>query len=68
MRVIIARNISPDIMPVTNRGEIAKDLSVPEDRLHKPEIREVRTAVVGIIETSALLELGKTYEDIDSTD
>ena len=50
MRVIIAGNISPDIVPVTNRGEIAEDLSVPEDRLHKPEIREVRAAVVGIIE------------------
>ena len=50
LRVVIAGNIAPHIVPVPDGGQITEDLAISENRLHQPEIGQMCAAVIGVVE------------------
>ena len=49
-RVVIARHIAADVMPMADRGEIAKHLAVMEIGADQFEIRQMGAALVRVVE------------------
>ena len=49
-RIVVARHVPADIVPMPDRGQIAEQFAAVKDRLYQSEIGKMRAAIIGIVE------------------